>query len=214
MRRVCCVLFVSGRKVFGSPVCDRLKRVCQSSRYLRRKTGEAGVKMPKECKWMLNDGDTENETGCHNSEVRLKKRKPTEIRKAHKDTENWAHQQFIAEWKKRKNDDFGRCSHYLCHRVLSICCFSLLLCNWVWALCNQGSATLVAVLLEGRCLCYCSTNEALYCLNPAVLWPCVSGWRRHLQQIIKHSTRKIATGSSVLFHCSSPSLTPAFLPAF
>uniref|UniRef100_A0A3Q2DSK4 Glycerol-3-phosphate acyltransferase 2, mitochondrial n=1 Tax=Cyprinodon variegatus TaxID=28743 RepID=A0A3Q2DSK4_CYPVA len=38
VRRVCCVLFVSGCKVYGSPVGDRLERVCQSNRYLKRKT--------------------------------------------------------------------------------------------------------------------------------------------------------------------------------
>ncbi|MED6242071.1 hypothetical protein ATANTOWER_032760 [Ataeniobius toweri] len=32
VRRVCCVLFVSGCKVYGSPVNDRLERVCQSNR--------------------------------------------------------------------------------------------------------------------------------------------------------------------------------------
>ncbi|XP_037536216.1 glycerol-3-phosphate acyltransferase 2, mitochondrial [Nematolebias whitei] len=32
VRRVCCVLFVSGRKVYGHPVSDRMERVCQSSR--------------------------------------------------------------------------------------------------------------------------------------------------------------------------------------
>ncbi|KAM4745730.1 glycerol-3-phosphate acyltransferase 2, mitochondrial [Anableps anableps] len=32
VRRVCCVLFVSGCKVYGSPVSDRLERVCQSNR--------------------------------------------------------------------------------------------------------------------------------------------------------------------------------------
>uniref|UniRef100_A0A3Q3EPD0 Glycerol-3-phosphate acyltransferase 2, mitochondrial n=1 Tax=Kryptolebias marmoratus TaxID=37003 RepID=A0A3Q3EPD0_KRYMA len=46
VRRVCCVLFVSGCKVYGSPVSDRLERVCQSR-------------------------DTENETGCHSSEASL-----------------------------------------------------------------------------------------------------------------------------------------------
>uniref|UniRef100_A0A3B3V466 Glycerol-3-phosphate acyltransferase 2, mitochondrial n=1 Tax=Poecilia latipinna TaxID=48699 RepID=A0A3B3V466_9TELE len=32
VRRVCCVLYVSGCKVYGSPVSDRLERVCQSNR--------------------------------------------------------------------------------------------------------------------------------------------------------------------------------------
>ncbi|XP_069563869.1 glycerol-3-phosphate acyltransferase 2, mitochondrial [Brachyistius frenatus] len=32
VRRVCCALFVSGRKVYGSPVSNRLERVCQSNR--------------------------------------------------------------------------------------------------------------------------------------------------------------------------------------
>ncbi|KAM9392840.1 glycerol-3-phosphate acyltransferase 2, mitochondrial [Pholidichthys leucotaenia] len=32
VRRVCCVLFVSGRSAYGSPVGNRLERVCQSSR--------------------------------------------------------------------------------------------------------------------------------------------------------------------------------------
>ncbi|XP_047447489.1 glycerol-3-phosphate acyltransferase 2, mitochondrial [Mugil cephalus] len=32
VRRVCCVLFVSGCKVYGSPVNNRLERVCQSNR--------------------------------------------------------------------------------------------------------------------------------------------------------------------------------------
>uniref|UniRef100_A0A3P8PJV1 GPAT/DHAPAT C-terminal domain-containing protein n=1 Tax=Astatotilapia calliptera TaxID=8154 RepID=A0A3P8PJV1_ASTCA len=39
VRRVCCALFVSGCKVYGSPVSGRLERVCQSHRYLRRKRG-------------------------------------------------------------------------------------------------------------------------------------------------------------------------------
>uniref|UniRef100_A0A3Q2ZJ81 Glycerol-3-phosphate acyltransferase 2, mitochondrial n=1 Tax=Kryptolebias marmoratus TaxID=37003 RepID=A0A3Q2ZJ81_KRYMA len=42
VRRVCCVLFVSGCKVYGSPVSDRLERVCQSNRYLRGKSGRRG----------------------------------------------------------------------------------------------------------------------------------------------------------------------------
>ncbi|XP_028270585.1 glycerol-3-phosphate acyltransferase 2, mitochondrial [Parambassis ranga] len=32
VRRVCCVLFVMGRKVYGSPVSNRSERVCQSNR--------------------------------------------------------------------------------------------------------------------------------------------------------------------------------------
>ncbi|XP_013857994.1 glycerol-3-phosphate acyltransferase 2, mitochondrial, partial [Austrofundulus limnaeus] len=32
VRRVCCALFVSGCKVYGSPASDRLERVCQSNR--------------------------------------------------------------------------------------------------------------------------------------------------------------------------------------
>uniref|UniRef100_A0A3Q0R6B5 Glycerol-3-phosphate acyltransferase 2, mitochondrial n=1 Tax=Amphilophus citrinellus TaxID=61819 RepID=A0A3Q0R6B5_AMPCI len=39
VRRVCCALFVSGCKVYSSPVSCRLERVCQSNRYLRRKRG-------------------------------------------------------------------------------------------------------------------------------------------------------------------------------
>uniref|UniRef100_A0A3B5QB70 Glycerol-3-phosphate acyltransferase 2, mitochondrial n=1 Tax=Xiphophorus maculatus TaxID=8083 RepID=A0A3B5QB70_XIPMA len=50
VRRVCCILYVSGCKVYGSPVTDRLERVCQSNRYLKRKRekeweGEAGAKI-------------------------------------------------------------------------------------------------------------------------------------------------------------------------
>ncbi|XP_038133128.1 glycerol-3-phosphate acyltransferase 2, mitochondrial [Cyprinodon tularosa] len=40
VRRVCCVLFVSGCKVYGSPVGDRLERVCQSNR-VRKVLGES-----------------------------------------------------------------------------------------------------------------------------------------------------------------------------
>ncbi|XP_027889789.1 glycerol-3-phosphate acyltransferase 2, mitochondrial isoform X2 [Xiphophorus couchianus] len=32
VRRVCCILYVSGCKVYGSPVTDRLERICQSNR--------------------------------------------------------------------------------------------------------------------------------------------------------------------------------------
>ncbi|KAF0034075.1 hypothetical protein F2P81_014141 [Scophthalmus maximus] len=34
VRRVCCALFVSGRKVYASPVSNRLERVCQSNRFV------------------------------------------------------------------------------------------------------------------------------------------------------------------------------------
>uniref|UniRef100_A0A8C4IJZ4 Glycerol-3-phosphate acyltransferase 2, mitochondrial n=1 Tax=Dicentrarchus labrax TaxID=13489 RepID=A0A8C4IJZ4_DICLA len=37
VRRVCCALFVSGCKVYASPVRNRLERVCQSNRYPRGK---------------------------------------------------------------------------------------------------------------------------------------------------------------------------------
>uniref|UniRef100_A0A8C2WR86 Glycerol-3-phosphate acyltransferase 2, mitochondrial n=1 Tax=Cyclopterus lumpus TaxID=8103 RepID=A0A8C2WR86_CYCLU len=37
VRRVCCALFVSGCKVYASPVSNRLERVCQSNRYPRAK---------------------------------------------------------------------------------------------------------------------------------------------------------------------------------
>uniref|UniRef100_A0A3B4TE99 Glycerol-3-phosphate acyltransferase 2, mitochondrial n=1 Tax=Seriola dumerili TaxID=41447 RepID=A0A3B4TE99_SERDU len=46
VRRVCCALFVSGCKVYASPVSNRLERVCQSNRYLRGK--RRGVEMPEE----------------------------------------------------------------------------------------------------------------------------------------------------------------------
>ncbi|MEQ2206680.1 hypothetical protein XENOCAPTIV_001600 [Xenoophorus captivus] len=45
VRRVCCVLFVSGCKVYGSPVNDRLERVCQSNRV--REMLEAAHKAPE-----------------------------------------------------------------------------------------------------------------------------------------------------------------------
>lgn len=51
VRRMCCALFVSGCKVYGSPVSGRLERVCQSHRYLRRKRGRmTGVEMLEESK--------------------------------------------------------------------------------------------------------------------------------------------------------------------
>ncbi|XP_049434269.1 glycerol-3-phosphate acyltransferase 2, mitochondrial isoform X2 [Epinephelus fuscoguttatus] len=40
VRRVCCVLFVSGRKVYASPVSNRLERVCQSNRVKKALTAE------------------------------------------------------------------------------------------------------------------------------------------------------------------------------
>ncbi|XP_045891128.1 glycerol-3-phosphate acyltransferase 2, mitochondrial isoform X5 [Micropterus dolomieu] len=40
VRRVCCVLFVSGCKVYASPVCNRLERVCQSNRVKEALTAE------------------------------------------------------------------------------------------------------------------------------------------------------------------------------
>uniref|UniRef100_A0A3B4FNK4 Glycerol-3-phosphate acyltransferase 2, mitochondrial-like n=1 Tax=Pundamilia nyererei TaxID=303518 RepID=A0A3B4FNK4_9CICH len=39
VRRVCCALFVSGCKVYGSPVSGRLERVCQSHRDTENETG-------------------------------------------------------------------------------------------------------------------------------------------------------------------------------
>uniref|UniRef100_A0A672YJE0 Glycerol-3-phosphate acyltransferase 2, mitochondrial n=1 Tax=Sphaeramia orbicularis TaxID=375764 RepID=A0A672YJE0_9TELE len=55
VRRVCCALFVSGRKVYPSPVGSRMQRVCQSNRYQRGKTRRAGLQE-------INDTDRENET--------------------------------------------------------------------------------------------------------------------------------------------------------
>ncbi|KAI9537055.1 hypothetical protein NQZ68_029183, partial [Dissostichus eleginoides] len=51
VRRVCCALFVSGCKVYASPVSNRLERVCQSNRYLRgERMRRRGVEMPEESK--------------------------------------------------------------------------------------------------------------------------------------------------------------------
>lgn len=49
VRRVCCMLFVSGCKVYPSPVSNRLERIWQSNRYLREKINMTrGVAMPEE----------------------------------------------------------------------------------------------------------------------------------------------------------------------
>lgn len=51
VRRMCCALFVSGCKVYASPVSNRLERVCQSNRYLRGKRNRRrGLAMPEESK--------------------------------------------------------------------------------------------------------------------------------------------------------------------
>lgn len=48
VRRVCCLLFVSGCKVYVSPVSNRLERLSQNNRYPRGK--RRGVEMPDENK--------------------------------------------------------------------------------------------------------------------------------------------------------------------
>ncbi|XP_070821079.1 glycerol-3-phosphate acyltransferase 2, mitochondrial [Chaetodon trifascialis] len=58
VRRVCCVLFVSGCKVYASPVRNRLERVCQSNRVKEALTAEH--KAPE-------GGDSQGQINCLSS---------------------------------------------------------------------------------------------------------------------------------------------------
>nr|XP_046243855.1 glycerol-3-phosphate acyltransferase 2, mitochondrial isoform X2 [Scatophagus argus] len=54
VRRVCCVLFVSGCKVYASPVSNRLERVCQSNRVKEALTAEHKVPEGGDSKGQIN----------------------------------------------------------------------------------------------------------------------------------------------------------------
>ncbi|XP_035496829.1 glycerol-3-phosphate acyltransferase 2, mitochondrial isoform X4 [Scophthalmus maximus] len=54
VRRVCCALFVSGRKVYASPVSNRLERVCQSNRVKEGLTAEQKAPEGQDSRGQLN----------------------------------------------------------------------------------------------------------------------------------------------------------------
>lgn len=113
--------------------------------------------------------------------------------------------------KEEKWDKFGMKSHipsiYLCICNLFSCVHSITIIDS--SLCMTSSLK-VMVFVKKPFFFLCSWEEALCCVTSAVLWPCVSEWRKHLQQ----SQQATAKGRGTASQLSSHSLTPAsFLPS-